>query len=94
MMPQVEWEWKFSPQTVLSALNLAVILVGVIGLFYKMQSDLTVAKENVLRLEAVVTSLNVKQSELSERSAKTETKVDIILPTVQRIEQSLRTTIR
>lgn len=87
---RLQWEWKLSPQTVISAVNLLVISIGVIGLFYKMQSDLLAQKESVERLDKVIQAMTLKQSELSERAIKTETKVDIILPVVQRIEQSLR----
>jgi hypothetical protein len=89
-MPQVKWEWSFSPQTVISLANFMVIVVGCVGLFYKMQSDLQVAKDNMVRLEQMVFAITSKQADMAERTAKVETKVDIILPAVQRVEQNLR----
>lgn len=85
-MPDLKWEWRIGPQTILSVAQLVAIVVAVIGGFLKMQSDLDQSRITISKLEAIVASVKDSQSTQSERITRVETKVDIILPAIQRIE--------
>lgn len=89
-MPTLHWEWKLTPQIVVSVANLLVMLVGVVGIFLKMQSDIGTAREAVTELKAIVVTMREGQALTDGRLIRLETQVGIMLPTVQRIEQNQR----
>lgn len=89
-MPNVQWKWEIGPQVVVSTANFLVLLLGVIGLWFKMQADVAAAKDAVTELRLAFTSMREAQASSTERLVKVETKVDIILPSLQRIELNQR----
>ena len=89
-MPGVQWEWKFTPQIIVSGVNLLLMGVGVIGIFIKMQADVSNARDAVTELKQIVVTMREGQALTSDRLTRLETRVDIILPAVQRIEQNQR----
>lgn len=84
---KLRWEWTFSPQTIFAALNFIVLFLGVVGLWFKMQADVTAAKDTVSELKTAVTQLVQSQTAMVERMSKVETKVDIMLPLIQRTNE-------
>ena len=85
-MPDLKWEWRVGPHTILSLAQLFAIIVAVIGGFLKMQSDLDQSKLTITELRSIVASVRESQGTQAERITRVETKVDIILPSLQRIE--------
>lgn len=85
-MPEIKWEWRIGPQTLLSLAQLVAIIVAIIGGFMKMQADISASQQTVTKLESLVSSIRDAQSNQSERVTRVETKVDLIFPTLQRIE--------
>lgn len=92
-MPEIKWEWKLGPQLVVSLANFFVLMVGVIGLFVKMQSDIEVgqkamqeARKTIVKLELLVSTMQAAQAQMGERTAKLEAQVQIVLNSLQRIE--------
>ena len=49
-MPQVQWEWKLTPQILVSLANFLLMAVGVVGIFVKMQADIQTARDAVGKL--------------------------------------------
>lgn len=88
-MPNVTWEWKFGPQTVISALMLLVMFGGVVGIFTSIQADIKVAQSQVMDLRDAVTKLTAVQQQEMAAEAATTARIDLILPQLQRIEESL-----
>lgn len=85
-----QWEWKFTPQIIVSAINLLLMGVGVVGIFIKMQADVSNAREAVTELKQIVVTMKEGQNLTSERLIRLETQVGIILPAVKRIEMNQR----
>lgn len=95
-MPEVKWEWKIGPSTLLQFAQLVAIIVAIFGGFLKMQSDINAQRESIetqrqalSRTNALITSMETAQSRTTERVTRVETKVDLILPTLQEIQRSL-----
>lgn len=89
-MPNVKWEWSFGPQVLISIANFLVLMVGVVGLFYKMQADIASQRDTVSELKLAVRSFEQGQLRFSERLTAVETKTDIIMPAILRIEQQVK----
>lgn len=85
-VPEIKWEWRMGPSTILAAAQLAAIIVAIFGGFLKMQSDLEGQRVTVSKLELLIASMKDAQFAQSERVTRVETKMDIILPSIQRIE--------
>lgn len=95
-MPNITWEWKFGPQTVISALMLAVMCVGFIEFFWDIKQDTLLAKTSVatvqketVELKGDVRGIASKQERMISDLADSKAKIDNIMPTVQRIEDFL-----
>ena len=88
-MPQVQWEWKLTPQILVSLANFLLMAVGVVGIFVKMQADIQTARDAVGKLEILIATMREGQTTMVERVTKVETKVDIMLPAIQRIETNM-----
>jgi hypothetical protein len=86
----MQWKWELSPQTFLSGVNLIVISVGVISYFSTKGADIEVSKQQLAELRTVVQTLQSAQASQANLLAETKTKVDIILPLVQKIEDQQR----
>ena len=86
LMPEIKWEWKIGPATIVSLAQLVAIVVAVVGGFMKMQADLDASRQTIAKLESLVTSVQGNQISQSERVTRVETKVDMIFPALQRIE--------
>jgi len=85
-MPQVQWEWKLTPQILVSMANLLVLSIGVIGVFYKLQADVVATQEAVKELRDMTKTTRESQATVSERLVKVETKMDFIIPILQDIK--------
>lgn len=85
-MPVVQWEWKLTPQILVSMANLLVLSVGVIGVFYKLQADVLATQEAVKELRELTKTARESQTIISERIVKVETKMDFIIPIIQDIK--------
>ena len=81
----LEWEWKVGLQTVISFLML-IAMCGGIFTFY---SDLKQAEASVVELKSSVSTLQAGQNRAAIEQADTKAKVDLILPSLQRIEDRL-----
>jgi hypothetical protein len=91
-VPDLKWEWRIGPQTLLSLLQLIAIVVAVIGGFLKMQADLDSSSKTISELKSLVATMQTAQVNQAERVTRVETKVDLIFPALQRIEsRQLRT---
>lgn len=91
-VPDLKWEWRIGPQTLLSLLQLIAIVVAVIGGFLKMQADLDSSSKTISELKSLVATMQTAQTSQAERVTRVETKVDLIFPALQRIEsRQLRT---
>ena len=95
-MPHIQWEWKIGFQTVISGLMLATMLGGFMKFFWDFEADMRVAQTQLMtvqsqanRLEIAIAALIQAQIATTGDLAATKAKVDIILPTVQRIEDRL-----
>lgn len=86
-MPRVEWEWRFNPQIIISGLNFLVLFLGVVGLWFKMQADVSAARETIGELKAATQELVKANALQGERLTKVETKLEVVLPSLQRIEE-------
>lgn len=82
----LQWEWKLTPQILVSVANLLVLSIGVIGVFYKLQADVAATQENVKELREMTKIARESQAIVSERLVKVETKVDFIIPIIQDIK--------
>lgn len=89
-MPQVTWEWKMGPQTIISALTLLVMLGGLIGVFTNIVGDIKVAQQQVSDLRIAVTALTQAQTKEAVNAASIEAKVDILMPMIQQISDEVR----
>lgn len=85
-VPDLKWEWRVGPQTLLSLLQLIAIVVAVIGGFLKMQADLDSSSKTISELKSLVSTMQTAQINQAERVTRVETKVDLIFPALQRIE--------
>jgi len=85
-VPDLKWEWRVGPQTLLSLLQLVAIVVAVIGGFLKMQADLDSSSKTISELKSLVATMQTSQFNQAERVTRVETKVDLIFPALQRIE--------
>lgn len=88
-MPDVKWEWRVGPHTVIAIVQLVVIAVAVLGGFLKMQSDLENQRDTITQLRSLVASVQNAQSAQADRVTRVETKVDMMLPMLQRIDSNL-----
>ena len=85
----MQWEWKVGPQTIISGLSLLVMLGGVLSIFFGIEADIKIAQSQVADLRASVTTIiNVQQQQAIE-AAGVRAKVEVMLPAVQKIEDSL-----
>jgi Tfp pilus assembly protein PilN len=85
-IPEINWEWKISPGTIIGAVQLLAIVIAIGGGFIKMQADLNAQQLTIAKLESLIASVREVQIGQNERVTRVETKVDIILPTLMRIE--------
>lgn len=85
-VPDLKWEWRIGPQTLIAIAQLVAIIVAVIGGFLKMQADLDSSRRTIDKLETLVTSVQSAQGNQAERITRVETKVDLLFPALQRIE--------
>ncbi len=95
-MPHIQWEWKIGPQTMISAAMLAAMVIGGIKFFFDVETDVRLGQVQVsflqtqnTELRTAVTALLQSQIQTTGELANTKAKVDVILPTVQRIEDFL-----
>jgi hypothetical protein len=88
-MPTITWEWKISPMTVLAGLQLLGIIVAIIGGFYKMQADKDAQAATIAQLRDNVTTEQTLLYAQGDRLTRVETKVDMMLPTIQEIQSIL-----
>jgi len=95
-MPTITWKWEAGPATILMLLQVLLLVVGVVGGFMKMESDIqaqnSVSLQQASAIEAIRTTARTNartQNELSERLTRVETKVDMILPAVQAIKSTV-----
>ncbi len=88
-MPNVQWEWKISPQTLISGLNLLVMLGGIVSILVSVESDIKIAQAQVSDLRIAVTVLAASQQQQAIDAASTKAKVDLILPMVEKIGDTL-----
>jgi len=93
-MPQVSWEWKFGPASLLATAQFLVLVVGVGIVWGKADSEREAAHLTVTELKAIVSGLSAAQASANERVTKVETKVDLMLPAIQRIEARIETSRR
>lgn len=89
-MPEVKWEWRIGPGTILQLVQLVAIIVAIFGGFMKMQSDLEAQHETITQLQTIVKTVSNAQLVQAERVTRVETKVDLILPTLQDILRRLK----
>lgn len=85
-VPELKWEWKVWPSTILAAVQLVAIIVAVAVGFTKMQYDNESQKVTNGKFEILISSMRDAQMSQSERITRVETKMDIIIPSIQRIE--------
>jgi CHASE3 domain sensor protein len=85
-MPSIQWEWKLTPQILVSFANLLVLSIGVVGVFYKLQADVSATQEAVKELRELTKTARESQTIISERLVKVETKMDFIIPILQNIK--------
>lgn len=76
-------------RTLFAGAQLVAIIVAIFGGFVKLQFDLDAQKQLVAKLETAIMSLRDTQRNAAERLTRVETKVDLMLPTLQRIEQTI-----
>lgn len=88
-MPQVQWEWKFGPGFIISALNMLVMLGGIIVFIENVQLNVQAVKEQATDLRVAVTALTIAQTQQAIDGATTKAKIEIILPKVEKIEDLL-----
>jgi hypothetical protein len=88
-MPAVQWKWEVGPQTIISGLNLLVMLGGIIAILSGVEADIKIAKEQVADLRSAVATLAIAQSQQAVDSATIRAKVDLILPKIEKIEDTL-----
>ena len=84
------WKWDLSPQTIISVLNLGAIVFGLFSYFATRGADFEVQKQQLQELRTVVATLQATQASQALLLAETKTKVDMLLPLVQKIEERLR----
>ena len=88
-MPSVKWEWTIGPQTIISGLNLLVMLGGVIAVMASVETDIRVAKDQVQDLRVAVTTLANAQIKQAVDEASVSAKVDLMLPMVQKLNDEI-----
>ncbi len=88
-MPSVQWEWKVGPQTIISGISLLVMLAGILSVIFGVEADIRIAQSQVADLRAAVTTIISVQQQQAIEAAGVRAKVEVILPSVQKIEESL-----
>lgn len=88
-MPTVSWKWELSPQTLISVLNLLVMLGGILTFVVSIKSDIQIAQSQVSDLRVAVAALALSQQQLAIDAASTKAKVDLILPMVEKIGDTI-----
>ena len=95
-MPTIQWEWKIGPQTIISGLMLAVMIWGGIKFFVDVAYDVKLAHQEIsfmqtqnVEMRTEMNAIVTRQRQVITDLADTKGKVDVILPTVQRIEDFL-----
>lgn len=89
-MPEVKWEWRIGPSTVLGFAQLIAIIVAIFGGFLKMQGDIEAQHKNLTQLKVLVSTMERAQALQAERVTRVETKVDLILPALIEIQRQIR----
>lgn len=79
------WDWRVGPQTVISGLNLLVMLGGLIYVLASVQIDVRIAREQVGDLKKDVNTLANSQQQQAIDGAQVKAKVDMILPMVEKL---------
>lgn len=88
-MPSIQWEWRIGPQTIISGLNLLVMLIGLVSIFTTLEADVHLAKDQVTELRGAVTTLASSQQQQAVDAASVKAKVDLMLPMVEKIGDQL-----
>ena len=89
-MPNFNWEWKVGPQTVVSLLNLVVMLFGVIIVMTQVRDDINTAKQQIAVMQASIITIQAAQNIQAVNNARIETKMDIVIPKIDKVEDLLR----
>lgn len=85
-MPKLTWEWKVTPQIIVSIANLAALVGGLLWGIAIWSGDIGVQKQTIVELRAVVKALTDSQALMAQQVTKVQTQVDMMLPALQRIE--------
>ena len=85
-MPRMRFEWVWTPQTIFSAITALSIIIGLVGMFFKVQHDIDQAKNDVRELKIAQNALLQSNIMSIERLSKVETMVQMMLPSLRRIE--------
>lgn len=78
MAPKTSEQWYKVSQIIIGTANLIMMLLGIIGVWFRVSADLDVAKNDIKEMKASITLLAGAQSAALERLTRTETKVDLL----------------